>query len=154
LETIRGNRIGFLYAAEAAHLALHTMLVAVRYRDIALGIMRCEGKETYPGGPKEGGEIKSFRRLFQDIHVDKEERQAIMLLSDIRDRLQHPIPGPMGYIIRDLISGITAAVRVTMRLWALTCLAANSDGPARDEALAASHAILVHCSTMTSQLPS
>jgi hypothetical protein len=46
LKTIGGDRIGFLYAAEAAHLALHTMLVAVKYGDIGLGIMRCEGKES------------------------------------------------------------------------------------------------------------
>jgi hypothetical protein len=89
--------------------------------------------------------------LLQGIHVDEDERRAIMLLTDVRDRLQHPIPGSMGYIVRDLISGIAAAVRVTMRLWDPSCLAVSSDGPARDEALAASHAILVHCSTMASQ---
>jgi hypothetical protein len=91
--------------------------------------------------------------LFQDIHVDEDERQAIVLLTDIRDRLQHPIPGPAGYKIRDLISGIEAAVRVGMGMWNHPCFAANSDGPARDRALAASHAILVHCSTMTPQWP-
>jgi hypothetical protein len=105
------------------------MLVAVRYREIGLGIMRRDGKETHPGGPKEGAETKNFRSLFQDIHVEKEERDAIMLLTDIRDRLQHPIPGPMGYIVRDLISGIAAAVKVTTELWNLPCFPANSGGP-------------------------
>ena len=153
LNTIGGDRIGFLYAAEAAHLALHTILVALRYGDIGLAIMLYEGKEAYPGGPKEGGQIKSFKLLFQDVHVDEVERQAIMLLTDIRDRLQHPIPGPMGYIIGDLISGIEAAVRAGMGIWNDPRFSANSDGPARDEALAASHAILVHCLMMRSQRP-
>ena len=145
------SHIGLLYAAQFAYMALNTIVVTARYSEIGTQVMRSEGKQTYPGGPKEGGTIKDFRSLIEGIEISEDEREALMLLSDIRDRLQHPIPGPMGYVIAALLRVIEVAVKVGMEMWNHPNMKLNADSPARVEAFAASDAILALCSMKGSQ---
>ncbi len=134
-----------LYAAQAAHMALHTMLILVRYGETGIKVARPERKNRPPEMLKEGAQTRGFRDLMKEIGLHDDEGAAIELLTDIRDHLQHPGPGPMGYEVESLISGIEAAVRVGTKMWEHSYLQANSDDLAREEASVASAAVLQFC---------
>jgi hypothetical protein len=147
------DALQLLYAAQSAHMALHAMLMEVRYGDIGIEVSKPAGKNKPPEILKEGVRVRDFRDLITEIDLEDEKRSAIAVLTDVRDRLQHPIPGPMGYEIERLISGIEAAVEVQREMWDHPFVTAHSDDAARQEASVAGTAILEICLQLFHALP-
>jgi hypothetical protein len=147
LEEVREDPSSLLYAAQFAHMAFHVIMIAHKYSGTGLKIFRDEEKTPYL---KEGIPIKSFRQLLRGIEMGKDKKEAILRLTDIRDRLQHPIPGPMGYVIPDLISAVQATIEVAMTIWRDLCARLHFDRPLCDETLVTSLRILDLCKNIAS----
>lgn len=136
------DRTNLLYAALFAHMALHAILVVFRFEEDGMMIMSKEEKTPLL---KEGVRTKSFEALLKGVQIGDDEKKGVLLVNGIRDRLQHPIPGPSGYIIDDLVLGIRAAVKVGWDILERSRTKRNAGVLAHDEALALSDAILAQC---------
>lgn len=102
---------------------------------------------------EEGVQVRGFTELINEIRIPDQQRADIALLTGVRDSLQHPRPGPMGYEIDRLISGIEAAVQIQRTMWDHPFVTSHQDDLARQESLLAATAILEICSQLLNIVP-
>jgi len=144
LQESLNDALQLLYAAQYAHMALHTMLMEIRYGDTGVQVIKSR-KNQPPRMLEEGVKLRGFRELINEIHIPDQQRADIALLTSVRDSLQHPCPGPMGYEVERLIFGVEAAVKIQRTMWDHPFVTTHSDDEARQESIVAGTAIIEIC---------
>ena len=131
LESAPDEVTQLLYAASIAHLTFHTVLMMARYSQSDLAILEKRTRkkvEARPNDVHEGIRVDTFSNIFEGFLIDENpdlqiqktnienQRQVIEFLKGIRDRVEHPMPGLMGYTPLQIIDAIDTIVSLSIDL--------------------------------------